>query len=103
MLLSQETARTLRRQALLTQEDLARVAGVSKATVQNFEAGRSMPRFSTLQALAAALGCEVAPVPDGACPAGTSLPAGDARGEVRPELLGEDSDGRTTSTPEQVA
>lgn len=34
---------------------------------------------------------------NGAHPAGSTGPAGGARGEVRPDLLGEDSDGRTTS------
>ena len=53
--------RSLRIAAFLTQDGLARRAGLSRDTVARLEAGRislGRPRMSTLTALAAALGVE---------------------------------------------
>jgi transcriptional regulator with XRE-family HTH domain len=53
--------RSLRVAAFLTQDGLARRAGLSRDTVARLEAGRislGRPRMSTLTALAAALGVE---------------------------------------------
>ncbi|MGE4133905.1 MAG: helix-turn-helix transcriptional regulator [Bdellovibrionales bacterium] len=44
----------------LTQSELAQRAGVSLATVQNIEAGRANPEYSTLAALAESLGKTIA-------------------------------------------
>jgi transcriptional regulator with XRE-family HTH domain len=49
-----------RSEAGLTQEALARDAGLSLPTVQRSEVGRHEPSVSTLRCLAAALGCSVA-------------------------------------------
>jgi transcriptional regulator with XRE-family HTH domain len=46
--------RRIRRRRLLTQEDLARLAGVGKSTISRAEKGRAI-RVSTLKRLAAAL------------------------------------------------
>jgi transcriptional regulator with XRE-family HTH domain len=52
--------RELREQKLLSQQDLAVRAGVSKTTVVNIEAGAIRPHPSTLRKLADALGVEPA-------------------------------------------
>lgn len=43
----------------MTQEDLARLMGVSRATVAMWETGRSQPRTAMLLSLARILGCTV--------------------------------------------
>jgi transcriptional regulator with XRE-family HTH domain len=55
--------RVLRLNAGLNQEELARAAGVSEATVKRLEAGRGKrPHPSTRRKLAAALGVRIADV-----------------------------------------
>jgi putative transcriptional regulator len=54
-----ERLRRLRLERLLTQKDLADLAGVRQQTISDTESGRRMPRVSTLRKLAGAL--EVAP------------------------------------------
>ena len=49
----------LRRQARLTQAELAKAAGITRAVLQCIEAGDTEPRWSTLRGLAAALGVTV--------------------------------------------
>lgn len=51
--------RHLREQAALSQEELAARAEVSRATIQNVENHRRVPRRAALRRLAAALGVEV--------------------------------------------
>lgn len=55
-----EKVRRLRRQRLLTQEQLAKEAGIAPSTVYMIEAGRgrSYPQFGTLRKLARALDIE---------------------------------------------
>ena len=48
--------RELRRRKLLSQRELAQLAGVSPTTVINIEAGKIQPHPSTLRKLAEALG-----------------------------------------------
>ena len=48
--------RELRAQQVLSQQDLATRAGVSKTTIVQIEAGRIRPHLSTVRKLAAALG-----------------------------------------------
>lgn len=50
---------SLRRRKGLTQQELASLAGVSRATVHLIEAGEGDPRFSTLGLLAKGLGVDV--------------------------------------------
>jgi transcriptional regulator with XRE-family HTH domain len=50
-----ENLKRLRRERLLTQQDLARLSGVGFQSVARAEQGRVEPRFSTLRKLAAAL------------------------------------------------
>lgn len=52
-----------RRQAVLTQQELADTAGVSRASIQNIEGGRNRtPHPRTLRKLASVLGCTPASV-----------------------------------------
>ncbi len=51
--------RTLREEAGLAQEALARACDVSRNTVHRWETGVVQPRFETLPVLAKALGVEV--------------------------------------------
>lgn len=51
-----ERLRALREKKGLTQEQLARAAGVRQSIVSKIERGVIDPRFSTMQALARALG-----------------------------------------------
>ncbi len=46
-----------RERALLTQDELAKRAGISRATVAAIEAQKAEPQFSTIRKLAAALEC----------------------------------------------
>lgn len=48
--------KTVRVQKALSQEDLARLAGVRAATISDIEHGKTQPRPSTIRALASALG-----------------------------------------------
>jgi DNA-binding XRE family transcriptional regulator len=48
--------RDLRAEHVLSQQDLAELAGVSKTTIVGIEAGRIHPHPSTVRKLAAALG-----------------------------------------------
>ncbi len=48
--------RQLREKRLLSQRDLATLAGVSQTTIVNIEGGRTRPHPSTLRRLAVALG-----------------------------------------------
>ncbi|MNR71276.1 helix-turn-helix protein [compost metagenome] len=52
-----------RKQAGLTQQDLARRARVSRMTVQRLEAGQLEPRFVTVHELAHVLGLEMVLLP----------------------------------------
>jgi predicted nucleotidyltransferase len=54
--LTPETCRLARARARLTQQALARKAGLSRATLVNFEAGRGTPHPASLAALRSALG-----------------------------------------------
>jgi len=63
--------RELRAQQVLSQQDLATRAGVSKTTVVQIEAGRIRPHPSTVRKLAAALG----------------LPARELRDQLRQEAI----------------
>ena len=49
----------IRRQASLTQDQLARAAGTSQPTIASYEAGRKSPTLRTLQRLADAAGVSV--------------------------------------------
>jgi transcriptional regulator with XRE-family HTH domain len=55
--------RRARRQAKLTQEELAGLAGLTRMTVQRLESGKLDPRFSTLQEVARVLGMDIMLVP----------------------------------------
>ena len=48
-----------RHRRLLTQADLARLAGVSKTTLNLIEQGRRLARVSTVRKLAEAMGADV--------------------------------------------
>jgi DNA-binding XRE family transcriptional regulator len=50
--------RERRERALLTQQELAARAGVSRAAISVIEAQKAEPQFSTIRKLADALGCE---------------------------------------------
>jgi DNA-binding XRE family transcriptional regulator len=63
--------RELRAEQVLSQQDLATRAGVSKTTVVQIEAGRIRPHPSTVRKLAAALG----------------LPARELRDQLRQEAI----------------
>jgi len=52
------TLAELRNQSFLTQEDLAKKAGVGQSTIAKIEQGESRPRHKTARALAEALGVE---------------------------------------------
>ncbi|HEV8639419.1 MAG TPA: helix-turn-helix transcriptional regulator [Chloroflexota bacterium] len=52
--------RALRRRRLLTQKELAAKVGVRWQTISAIESGHQEPRFSTLRALATALGVDPA-------------------------------------------
>lgn len=52
--------RHLREQAYLSQEELAARAQVSRATIQNIESNRRIPRRAGLRRIATALGVDVA-------------------------------------------
>jgi transcriptional regulator with XRE-family HTH domain len=52
----------IRRLKGFTQQSLADAAGVSKMTVYEIEAGRTIPQAETIQALSAALGVDPADV-----------------------------------------
>ncbi len=49
--------RTLRREKMLTQQDLAAKAGLTITTISGIETGKINPSFRTIRALASALGC----------------------------------------------
>jgi transcriptional regulator with XRE-family HTH domain len=48
----------LRIKAVLSQEDLGKMAGMSTATINRLELGKQKPRFVTIRKLAKALGVE---------------------------------------------
>ena len=50
--------RDLRIKAVLSQEDLGKMASMSAATINRIELGRQKPRFVTIRKLAKALGVE---------------------------------------------
>jgi transcriptional regulator with XRE-family HTH domain len=54
--LTMSTLAELRNQSFLTQEDLAKKAGVGQSTIAKIEQGESRPRHKTARALALALG-----------------------------------------------
>jgi transcriptional regulator with XRE-family HTH domain len=58
-----EALQAARREAGLTQEGLATLAGLTRMTVQRLESGKLDPRFSTLQELARVLGLDIMLVP----------------------------------------
>lgn len=53
-----ERLRAIRTRRLLTQKELAAKVGVRWQTISEIESGRQSPRFSTIRALAEALGVE---------------------------------------------
>jgi transcriptional regulator with XRE-family HTH domain len=53
-----ERLRALRQRRVLSQRELAKLAGVAYRTVQQVEAGEVTPHPSTIRKLAAALGVE---------------------------------------------
>ena len=55
-----ETIKELRKSKKLSQEELAKMVGVSIDTIRRYELGEREPRITELQALAAALGTTVA-------------------------------------------
>jgi DNA-binding XRE family transcriptional regulator len=59
--------RELRIDHVLSQQDLARRAGVSKTTIVQIEAGRIHPHPSTVRKLAAALGLPARELRDQLC------------------------------------
>ena len=59
--------RELRAEQVLSQQDLATRAGVSKTTVVQIEAGRIRPHPSTVRKLAAALGLPARELRDQLC------------------------------------
>ena len=52
----------IRIRAVLSQEDLAKNAGVAAATVNRLEKGKQKPNFKTIRKLAKALGVEPAEI-----------------------------------------
>jgi transcriptional regulator with XRE-family HTH domain len=50
-----ERLRAIRTRRLLTQKELADLAGLRWQTISEIESGRQQPRFRTIKALAAAL------------------------------------------------
>ncbi len=50
--------RRIREKRLLTQEELARLSGLTLWTISRIETGAHKPRFSTIKRLAQALGVE---------------------------------------------
>lgn len=49
--------KVLRAEARMSQEDLAEAAGISSASIKNYETGASQPLLETACSLAKALGC----------------------------------------------
>jgi transcriptional regulator with XRE-family HTH domain len=56
--------RSLREKQLLTQEDLARISGLSVVTISRLETGRSNPSIKTIRALATAFRMEAVELRD---------------------------------------
>lgn len=54
-----ERLRSVRSEQGLTQEELAERAGVNRVTIARFEAGKQLPRYRTLVALADGLGVPI--------------------------------------------
>ena len=54
--INNEKLRELRQKKLLTQAELAEMAGVRSATIADLERGKHRPRPSTIRKIAAALG-----------------------------------------------
>ena len=54
-----ERIKTNRKKANLTQEELARKAGISVFTLQKYETGARNPKLTTLQKIANALNCPI--------------------------------------------
>ncbi|HEY8743607.1 MAG TPA: helix-turn-helix transcriptional regulator [Chloroflexota bacterium] len=69
------TLAELRNQSFLTQDDLAKRAGVGQSTIAKIEQGESRPRHKTARALAEALGVEPGAID---WPAGNGKGAGDS-------------------------
>jgi transcriptional regulator with XRE-family HTH domain len=81
-----EALRRLRKRKGLTQQELAKHAGVSQYTITEIETGRRDPRPSTLRKLADALGVEVADIFQESRPvqlSGSSDAKSDATANVR--------------------
>jgi transcriptional regulator with XRE-family HTH domain len=55
-----QTLRDTRRQARVSQEDLAQSSGVDRSAISNYERGRREPNLRTIVKLARALGVEPA-------------------------------------------
>ena len=53
-----EALREFRKQALLTQEELAQKCGIGVTAISRIENGHNVPRFSTIRKLASALGID---------------------------------------------
>ena len=56
------TLRHLRQQRRESMRQVAERAGITLQALHTYETGRRVPRLSTLQAIGAALGCEVSVV-----------------------------------------
>lgn len=61
-----ERLKQIRRRKFMTQQELAEAAGVRWTTISQIENGHRIPRFSTIKALAAALGVDPAELVDAA-------------------------------------
>jgi transcriptional regulator with XRE-family HTH domain len=56
--------RHLREERALSQEELARLAGLSRATIVSLETGKAGAQYATIRKLAKALGVELAELMD---------------------------------------
>jgi len=79
--------RELRRRRGLTQEELARAAGLSPQVIRKLEQGRGLVRFETLHAIARVLGVETVMMSTSTTP-DPELPASEAREAALAEIRG---------------